>query len=283
MVITERRVGGFLRYRKVWFPKREAALQISQSMRPNDVVRLFAASSDLGTLRGLVRHRQGLTAFLDLSGGPEAVLKGMKKKSCRYEIRRAEKMLDRVRIEINSSRACRDFLTLYNDFAKAKGLPKLPASWFREYVTHGEALVLYLEEEPLCCHLLLCDPDGGTVRLVFSGSRRLETPGEAAACGALNRYLHWHEIQRYHAQGIVNFDFGGIRSSEDPISRFKLSFGAVVVPEHYYLLGGTLWVARLGNLIYERILRRRAFASKANSSGLGVAAEELVGPRDDAE
>jgi hypothetical protein len=256
MITIERQVGPFC-YRKVWFASREEAMEISQPLRPNEVLRFFGASEDLGALPHLVRHRKLRTAWIDLSGGPEQILEGMKRKSCRYEIRRAEKMLDRVRIETGSEKANHDFLLLYNNFAKAKKLPKLPVRWLREYTAHGgEAFVLYLEGEPLCGHLLLRDTTRRLVRLLYSGSHRLDSPEDAAACGALNRYLHWYEMQRYCAAEFMTYDFGGIRDPEEPISRFKLSFGGVIVAEHYYLFSGTPWVARLGNLVYEKFLRR---------------------------
>lgn len=265
MVTIERRVGGLFLYRKVWFPSYEQALEISRSLRPNEIVRFFGASNDLGSLPRLVKHRRLQTARVDLSVGTEEVLKGMKKKSCRYEIRRAEKMLDQVEIEVNSAKAHCDFLRIYNDFAEAKRIPRLPARWLAEYSPHGETLVLYLKGQPLCCHLVLCDLQTRIVRLLHSGSRRLQTPEDAAACGALNRYLHWHEMQRYHAKGFLTFDFGGIRHAADNFSRFKLSFGGAVVSEHYYLFGGTEWVARFGNLVYETVLRRRAVVTKSRS------------------
>jgi hypothetical protein len=267
MLTIERRIGGVLRYRKVWFPSRDAASEISRSLRPNDVVRFFGSSVELGTLPHIVRHRQLQTSWVDLSAGPEEILKGMSRKSCRYEIRRAEKMLDSVEIEHNSPKSQRDFLALYNDFAKTKRLPRFPAAWLEEYSTRGETLVIYLNGEALCCHFLLCDSQAGIVRLLYSGSRRLRTPEDATACGALNRYLHWHEMQSYHARGFSTFDLGGIRHPEEPISRFKLSFGGVVVTEHYYLLGGTRWVAKLGNLVYEKILRHGTFTAKSDDLG----------------
>ncbi|MFY9688780.1 MAG: GNAT family N-acetyltransferase, partial [Candidatus Acidiferrales bacterium] len=170
----------------------------------------------------------------------------------------------RVEIEIGTAKALGDFLTVYNAFAEMKKLPKLPAPWLREYSSCGEALVLYLNGMPLCCHLVLCDPEKRIVRLMFSGSRRLDTAEDASACGALNRYLHWHELQRYHAQGFATFDFGGIWHPEDPISRFKLSFGGSVVSEYYYLFSGTRWLASFGNAVYEKLLRRRVLVAKSN-------------------
>lgn len=264
MVAIERRIGGLLRYRKIWFADYQQAGEISRSLGRTDVVRFFAAPGDLSALPNIVKHRQLQTAWIDLSAGPESVLSGMKKKSCRYEIRRAEKMLARVDIDMNSPKALGDFLALYNEFAGVKRLPGLPASWLREYSANGEVFVLYLEKVPLCGHLVLRDTERRVVRLIYSASRRLQTTGDASACGALNRYLHWYEMQRYHAQGFATFDFGGIRDSNDPISRFKLSFGGAVVAEHYYLFSGSQWIARLGNLAYERILRRSVLKAKNN-------------------
>jgi hypothetical protein len=258
MVTIERRVHRLLRYRKFWFPSRAQAMEISKSLRPNDVVRFFAVSPAPDTLPHLVEQYKMRTVWINLSAGPDAVLSGMKRKSCRYEIRRAEKMLGRVAIEIGSEKANRDFLAVYNDLTRTKGLPGLRARWIQDNSAHCETLVLYLDGKPLCGHLLLRDPETSIVRLLYSGSRRLESPEDAAACGALNRYLHWQEMQRYHAQGFMTFDFGGLGHPES-IARFKLSFGGTVLTQHFCLLSGLQWVARLGKFVYIRILRRRTF------------------------
>jgi hypothetical protein len=258
MVTIERRVHRLLRYRKFWFPSRVQAMEISESLRPDDVVRFFAVSPALGALPHLVEKHRMRTLWINLSAGPDAVLNGMKRKSCRYEIRRAEKMLGRVAIEIGSEKSNHDFLAVYNDFTHAKGLPGLPARWIQDNSAHCETLVLYLDGIPLCSHLMLLDPETSIVRLLYSGSRRLESPEHAAECGALNRYLHWQEMQRYYAQGFMTFDFGGL-GQPDGIPRFKLSFGGTVLTQHYYLLSGMKWVARLGKIVYEQILRRRTF------------------------
>jgi hypothetical protein len=258
MVTIERRVRKLLRYRKFWFPSRTQAMEISESLRPEDVVRFFAVSPALEGLGHVVEHYKMRSLWINLSAGPEAVLNGMKRKSCRYEIRRAEKVLGRVAIEIGSQKANRDFLVVYNEFSKAKGLQELRARWIQDNSAHAETLVLYLDGEPLCGHLLLLDPETSIVRLLYSGSRRLESREQAAACGALNRYLHWQEMQRYCAQGFTTFDFGGL-GRRDSIASFKLSFGGTVLTQHFYLLSGLQWVARLGKLVYEGILRRKTF------------------------
>jgi hypothetical protein len=260
MVTIERRVHGLLRYRKFWFPSPEQAMEIGSLLRPDDVVRFFAVSPALGIPPHLVEHYGLRTVRINLSAGPDDILNGMKRKSCRNELRRAEKMLGRVAIEAGSEKANRDFLAVYNDFTRAKGLPGLNARWIQDNSAHSETFTLYLDGEALCAHLLLRDPETSTVRLLYSGSRRLESPELAASCGALNRYLHWQEMQHYYAQEFKTFDFGGLGQPES-IARFKLSFGGTVLTQHFYLLSGLEWVARLGKFLYEQILQRRKFKS----------------------
>src|SRR5215831_3970384 len=119
MVTIERRVHRFVRYRKFWFPSRSQAAEISESLRANDVARFFAVSPPLDNPPHLVERYLMPTLWIDLSAGPDAMLAGMKKKSCRNMIHRAEKMLDRVAIEVGSEQSDRDFLRVYNEFTRA--------------------------------------------------------------------------------------------------------------------------------------------------------------------
>ena len=55
-------------------------------------------------------------------------------------------------------------------------------------------------------------------------------------CGRSNRYLTWHNILRYKAEGLQFFDFGGWHLGNDPdrlsINDFKRGFGGQVVREY---------------------------------------------------
>lgn len=267
MLITERLVFGLLHNRKVYFPNLEEALNICGSLGHNEILRLFGVTSDLGAPRFLVRHDKLLTIWVDLCVGPEGILRGMKRKSCRYEIRRAEKMLGRVAIELNTQRAMEDFLPVYNHFAESKGpVPKLSMQKFHDHLKHGEVFVLYLDGRAVCGHLLLCDAQAGIAKLLYSGSRRLESAEDAVACGALNRYLHWHEMQHYHAKGFAIYDLGGIRFPEHPTARFKLSFGGRVVSEHYYLFSRWRRITIVGNLVFEKLFGHRPILSRIDNS-----------------
>jgi len=264
MVILERRLGGLIRYRKIFFPTSEAAAEIVCTLGSKDVVRLFAVAADLGDLPHLVEHRKTLTTCVDLSLDLEQMLGAMKRKSCRYEIHRAEKMLSTISIERNSPRALSDFLPLYNSFAKGKGpVPTLSTRRFQELISQGDAFVLYQHERPICCHLFLRDVQARIVRLLHSGSRRFESAEQASNCGSLNRFLHWHAMQQYRAEGILTYDLGGIRNLTHPTARFKLSFGGAVVTEYYYLFGGATWLAKLGGTLYGKFAKSAAPALSA--------------------
>ncbi len=261
MLTFQRNIGGLLNYRKVFFPTPDQAFAITKALMRNDVVRIFGLYSELD-IKHLVTHKKSLTACIDLTMGPEAIWSGMKKKSCRYEIHRAEKMLTEVQIEVNSARARRDFLVVYNTFAEAKGpVPRLSAQQFLEYREVADAYVLYHGDQPVCCHLLLRDREAGIVKLLYSGSRRLESTEYQSICGALNRYLHWFEIQKYSGDKFNIYDFGGIRYENHPTARFKLSFGASITSEHYYLLAGSHLLGALGNFVYQKCFRSAILAN----------------------
>lgn len=268
MLIFQRNIAGLLNYRKVFFPNRDQGLFITEALLRNDVVRMFGLYTEL-EVEHLVTQRKALTACIDLTRGSEAIWSSMKKKSCRYEINRAEKMLDCVEIESNSERARRDFLCLYNSFAQAKGpVPTLGVRHFNEYGDAKEVSVLYHLKQPLCCHLLLRDKEAGIVKLLYSGSRRLESTAYQSTCGALNRYLHWFEIQKYCEEGFATYDFGGIRYADHPTARFKLSFGAVIRPEYYYLLAGSRLLGNVGNFIYQKCFRSAIIANEIDEDSV---------------
>ncbi len=70
--------------------------------------------------------------------------------------------------------------------------------------------------------------------------------------GSLNSFLHWWEVQHYHAAGYRYYDWGGIvldpQHSAYGVTRFKREFGGFVQQEwHLAILGR--WLHPLGNLL----------------------------------
>jgi hypothetical protein len=89
--------------------------------RRDEVVRISQTSVDLSDGPNILRRKLARTTCLDLKSGAGSLYRSMDAKSCRYEIRRAEKMADRISIRINDDVAQHDFLAIYNRFVAAKG------------------------------------------------------------------------------------------------------------------------------------------------------------------
>ena len=140
----------------------------------------------------------------------------MDAKSCRYEIRRADKLGDRLRMDRGGPRARDDFFRLYNDFVAWKGYAKpMTPRRLGEYLEVSDAFVAYVDDVPLAAHLVGVDRSGaGRVRLIFSASARFIDGEMGKLASPVNRWLHWQELQRYQSEGIATYDFGGGTNSE---------------------------------------------------------------------
>jgi hypothetical protein len=149
----------------------------------------------------------------------------MDPKSCRYEIRRADKLGARLSVRRDESQAVHDFTTLFDRLVDRRPFaPHMRPARLRRYLRVGNVVVAYLDHTPIVGHVVVVDPLSSRVRLVFSASSRLEEGPDRALVGPVNRWLHWWEMRRYREAGIATYDFGGV-SPTSPAARFKLSFG----------------------------------------------------------
>ncbi len=262
MVAFERTILRILRYRKVFFANEEETNRLVSSLASNEVLRMFGISHEIDNRPNLISRVRANTVVIDLTQGLDAILRAMSPKGCRYEIRRAAKLASQLDIAENSAAAQADFLSLYNCFARTKGpVPPLSRSRFEEFLPAADTFVLYLNGRAMCGRLVLVDNNPGVNRAVMlhSCTRRLESKEDAALCGALNRYLHWHEIKRYAEQGLHYYDFGGIRDdTTHPVSRFKRSFGGEVSTTYSYVFAGVPAIGRLGHTLYRRFTKAGA-------------------------
>jgi hypothetical protein len=221
------------------------------------MTKLFWTTADLESGSGLLRHYVTATVCQNLEDAPDGVLR-VASKTCRYEIRQAEKLGARIGIRRSHFRVPRDFVALHHDFAQSKsGVLPVNTRAFGRYRGHADTFVLYLDQRPLCGHMVLRDADSARVRLLYSSSRRLEDKDTARLCGHLNRLLHLHEMRLYREEGFVTYDFGGIPNDvSDGITRFKLSFGGHVITEHTYLCAGRPWLGRVVLSLFENLSAR---------------------------
>jgi hypothetical protein len=257
MVIIDRNLGGIVPYRAVFFPTDETLTELTERTKPTQMARLFWTATELRNANRVVRHEKTATVCIDLSGTLEALSKGVAKNT-RYEIRQAEKLGDRIRIERNGPEVTDKFLALFNDFVRSK--PEVAAinhSMLRRYEAHADIFMAYLDGNPVCGHVLLRDVEIGRARLLYSASRRFDDRETARLSGTLNRFLHWHEICAYREERFSAYDLGGIKEDKaDGITQFKMSFGGDVVKEHTYLCAGIPWVGRTAQALLENVVKR---------------------------
>jgi hypothetical protein len=220
----------------VWWP--ETTQEVIGFLDRAPVVILWQCPESLAAecRRWVFRRRPFFSPLIDLGRTEEELWHRLEPKSCRYEIRKAQKMECVIlrNEETESARA------LLNDSIRRQSYrPELGQSeWDGLLPTHDVFLCKW-EGMPLVVHLLMRDFPG-RARLVLSGSVDRNDPRFHKVVGPLNRLLHWHELLRYKAEGFGQYDFGGSpidkNSPQYSITQFKLSFGAEIATQpHLYL------------------------------------------------
>jgi hypothetical protein len=240
MIIVERAIGGVIRCRKVFLPNDAQLAELVGDLRPFDLLRVFRPGACLlpYCIHPAFQIR-GTTTFIDLSKGLAAISAGMHA-SCRYKVRRAEKMRDRFEIVTNTDGVLREFLPFYNNFArKARHIPLLTTRQLNELQPHSDIFMLYFEGRPTCGRLVLRDEETRTALMVYSGTRRLDEDADTITIGLLNRYLYWHEMKTYQAAGLNKYDFAGVSDGHPSLASFKLSFGGALSTFNYCFYAGT--------------------------------------------
>lgn len=234
MVIIER-ARWIWRDRLVFFPTADEVRQ-QAGEKGVAIVNVRQSPARLSAERGMLSHGVSHTTCIDLSRGLDELEAAMDKKSCRYEIRKAQKVRDQLHIgRAEQPEQVEEFLKLYNAFVEAKGHARpLTNARLSDYLRTSDIWTLSWNGKPCCGHLLVRDGAARRLRLVFSATTRLNGGEEAKMCGAFNRLLHWSEIEHYKTAGWAIYDFGGIGDGTDSIARFKLSFGGERVEEYDY-------------------------------------------------
>jgi Acetyltransferase (GNAT) domain len=255
MLLFDRRLGGFLRYRKVFLATEAQLAELIRTLGPFDILRSFSTAVPLDGPR-LVLKRPFSTAVVDLTKGEDAIY-GAMHKNCRYKVRRAEKLHDRIEIRTNSETVRRDFIALHNAFVHCKrNVPSLTPRLYHEFVPQADIFVLYFDRQPTCGRLVLRDEESRTVLMTHSAISRLPEGADPITVGLLNRYLYWYEMKTYSADGMESYDFGGAGGIES-LTQFKLSFGAQLVPFSYCMYAGAFPLGwKVVHLLYE-IARNR--------------------------
>ena len=118
MVIIERKFL-FLKDKLVFFPSSTELDKLIKSIGKFELLRIKETDTVLPkNISTLFDEREFRTNFIDLTKDLNEIWKEMDKSSCRYEIRKAEKWKEKIRITVNQNPEI--FLKLYNDFVKRK-------------------------------------------------------------------------------------------------------------------------------------------------------------------
>jgi hypothetical protein len=238
MIVLERWVGP-LRDHLVFFAAGDEVTELAERCRAHDVFRVRHALGAL--LVPQARHAgESLTSAIDLTREPDAIYAAMDAKSCRYEIRRAEKLGERLSFGRNDERSVAAFRPLFNGvIAHTHYTRALSRRRYRQYREVSDVLVAYVDGRPVAGHLVVRDPAARRARLVFSASVRFDAGPFQKLSGPVNRWLHWQELLLYRDEGYAAYDFGGVNPASS-IGRFKLTFGGGLEPGTNVVLAGPL-------------------------------------------
>lgn len=180
------------------------------------------------------------TSVIDLTQELDTIWKNMDRKSTRYSINRARR--DGIKFRIHKDYA--QFYQIYRALMRRKGFGSLfgigtPKPGTME--KYGTLFTAEYDGEILGGHLYLEDEDN--ILLWISASKRLEVDrNKARLIGNANRLLHWEAMKYAKENGIREFDWGGLWSSDEAdkderkrsVNSFKLSFGGEVVIRYSY-------------------------------------------------
>lgn len=243
---------------QVWWPESVEAVRPLLARAP--VVMLWQCPESLAPAfrPWTFRTQPFQTPLVDLTQSEESLWQQLEAKSCRYEIRKAQK-LECVAAREEDTEAARVLINA--SIARLRyRQPFTPEHWRASLPGH-DIFVCRWQGQPVAAHMMLCDLPG-RVRLELSGSEDRANEKFRGVIGPANRLLHWHEMLHYRRAGVRHYDFGGCDlrkdSHEYPITQFKLSFGGQVVSEPIlYLAADAGLRTALKGVVALRTLARR--------------------------
>jgi hypothetical protein len=224
-----------IRYRKArlqvaefFFDERETAAQA-------DIVRYQFRPEPIAGCRSHDFH----SLCLDLSRDAAALFGAMHKET-RYEIRRAGG--DGL---VHEFAVCPDapflaaFYAFYDRFADSRQLLRVNRARVEALAAHGMftlSRIAAADGQTLVWHAYL--RSGARACLKHSASFFRESEkNRAALVSRANRFHHWADIERFRAEGLAIYDFGGWYAGREDaeklrVNRFKESFGGEAVHEY---------------------------------------------------
>lgn len=210
----------------VWFPESPEALRAI--FEKAEAVEVFSSAFDAraaGLLRYRARWEDWWTSIVDLSQSEEQLWQKTEPKSCRYELRKAEKIGFTVHVNERLDEA----FALVREFITRKGYrAQMGDEEWQQYQRIANIHSIVHDGATVAVHVMLLDPKL-RARLLVSATASRDDERLGKIVGPLNRRLHWEELRFYKAEGYAEYDFGGIWPEPGhpflSIGQFKESFG----------------------------------------------------------
>ncbi|MGB7297135.1 MAG: GNAT family N-acetyltransferase [Candidatus Aminicenantales bacterium] len=190
-------------------------------------------------IRGPIESPSGFSAcsyykrhLLRLNGDPQEVLKGVDKRTIKYNIRKARKEGVEI-IEENSTKGIDDFFRLYVLTRKKHGVPHQPVEFFRalarNIIDHGHASLLFASQKSLIIAAGLFLRLNKVVYYKYNVSDPYFLTKTAP-----NHLLTWTAIERACLDGFEYLDFGRTAPDNAGLMRHKQMWGAGIHDLPYF-------------------------------------------------
>jgi regulator of sigma D len=240
-MITFETLRGPFRVVDVYYPHPHEVVGLGERLAPNQIIHVRQAPFPFSAPRFEMGYAPSEVLLFDLTRDIEHLFSEANVNG-RRQMKKAERVRDRIEVRRNDAEAYRDFIAIYNGFVGIKKhTEKITQKRLDALKPFADVLVAYFDKRPLCGHLSIRDERLRRVGVIWSASTRLT--GEAAPnlVASVNRWLHWYEMRLYKSENMNIYDLGRIGTStpeEAAITRFKLSFGGTRVLEHDYVMAG---------------------------------------------
>jgi hypothetical protein len=169
----------------------------------------------------------------------------IKKYSSRFrtDIRRSE----REGCVFNPSESKENFISIYNDFAKQRGINGLSIDKLTELNGNLILTSTSINGVIIAVHSYLVDNNLKKVRLLHTGNQRFCKELDQNMIARCNKFLHYMDMIKFKQDGFQVYDWGGITLHTQDIglqgiNRFKESFGGELIKQKelysplYYLI-----------------------------------------------
>jgi hypothetical protein len=240
-MITFETLRGPFRVVDVYYPHPHEVVGLGERLAPNQIIHVRQAPFPFSAPRFEMGYAPSEVLLFDITRDIEHLFSEANVNG-RRQMKKAERVRDRIEVRRNDAEAYRDFIAIYNGFVGIKKYTeKITQKRLDALKPFADVLVAYFDKRPLCGHLSIRDECLRRVGVIWSASTRLK--GEAAPnlIASVNRWLHWYEMRLYKSENMNIYDLGRIGTStpeEAAITRFKLSFGGTRVLEHDYTMAG---------------------------------------------